>query len=313
MEPVIRCEGLVKNYGRTRVLNLDQLAVPPGVCGLLGPNGAGKSTLISILLGQTPPSTGRVEVLGLELNQSLHEIRRRVGYMPENDCLIPGLTGTGYVYYCGRLSGLSHSQSMQRAHEVLDYVGLEEARYRKAEQYSTGMKQRLKLAQAIVHDPDLVFLDEPTNGLDPKGRELMLRLVEEIGATGISVLISSHLLPDVERVSEHLLILGRGELLEAGPLQELKSPDPYEYSVQISSIEAGSEHSARGAFFEELGRFELEPQTEGATLQIRIREDQTSKVLFEAAQRARVRIIELKLRESTLNEAFLEAIGRGTA
>ncbi len=228
---IIFCDKLAKRYGSVAALNDVSLTIEPGVVGLLGPNGAGKSTLISVLLGQAPPTGGQARVLGLDIRRQQRRIRRRTGFMPENDCLIPGMSGTGYVHYAGRLAGMTHADAMQRAHEVLDYVGLEEARYRQAEEYSTGMKQRLKLAQALVHDPDLLFLDEPTNGMDPHGRQIMLSLIRDLGDAGVSVLLSSHLLPDVEQVCDRVVILTNGDLLAEGAISEMRKPHPTLYTV----------------------------------------------------------------------------------
>ncbi len=228
---MLRCNKLTKRYGRVLALHELTLAVEPGIVGLLGPNGAGKSTLISVLLGQTPATSGYAEVLGLDARRQRRRVRQRVGFMPENDCLISGMSGTGYVYYTGRLAGLSHGVAMQRTHEVLDYVDLDEARYRPAEQYSTGMKQRLKLAQALVHDPDVLLLDEPTNGMDPQGRHVMLALIADLGRAGVSVLLSSHLLPDVERTCERVVILGGGEVLATGSIAEMRRPHPTLYAA----------------------------------------------------------------------------------
>ncbi len=231
MPVIISCDNLVKRYGKVTALDGVALSIEPGVVGLLGPNGAGKSTLISLLLGQTPATSGVATVLGFDVARQQRQIRRRVGFVPENDCLIPGLTGTGYVCYAGRLAGMSYADAMQRAHEVLDYVDLDEARYRPAEQYSAGMRQRLKLAQALVHDPDLLFLDEPTNGMDPHGRQIMLSLISDLGRAGISVLLSSHLLPDVERVCERVIIMGAGEILTSGRIDEMRKPHPTLYTI----------------------------------------------------------------------------------
>lgn len=230
---MIACDNLTKHYGRLRALNRLSLSIEPGVIGLLGPNGAGKTTLISVLLGQTPLSDGDASVLGLDVKRHYRCIRQRVGFMPENACLVGGMSGMRYVYYTARLAGMRHGDAMQRAHEVLDYVGLEEARYRPADQYSTGMHQRLKLAQALVHDPDLLFLDEPTNGMDPAGREVMLELIRDLGHAGISVLLSSHLLPDVERVCQRVVILGGGERLASGDMAEMRAPHPTLCSVSF--------------------------------------------------------------------------------
>ena len=176
-----------------------------------GPNGAGKSTLLKSLLGFLVPEKGAMRVLGLDVATSPLEIRERIGYMPESDAHIPGMNAVSFVAYCGQLSGLPAVDAMQRAHEVLYYVGLGEARYRNVETYSTGMKQRIKLAQAIVHDPDLLFLDEPTNGMDPKGRDEMLELIHDLAHNkGVNLILSSHLLPDVEYTCDHVVVMDKG-------------------------------------------------------------------------------------------------------
>src|SRR5262245_54197260 len=172
--PTVVLDGVSVAYGRTPALRRVSIAFPSGAVGLLGPNGAGKSTLIKTLLGFIPPTEGRMQVLGFDVARQPLDIRARVGYVPESDAHIPGMNAVSFVAYCGELAGLPRTDAIQRAHEVLFYVGLGEARYRNVETYSTGMKQRLKLAQALVHDPDLLLLDEPTNGMDPRGREEML-------------------------------------------------------------------------------------------------------------------------------------------
>src|SRR5471032_3666946 len=179
-DPVVTLEGVTVRYGKNRALREVTSSFAAGSVGLLGPNGAGKSTMIKALLGFLTPERGRMRVLGLDVAESPIEIRARVGYMPESDAHIPGMNAVSFVAYCGELAGLPPVDATERAHEVLFYVGLGEARYRNVETYSTGMKQRIKLAQALVHDPDLLFLDEPTNGLDPAGREDMLELVRSV-------------------------------------------------------------------------------------------------------------------------------------
>jgi ABC-2 type transport system ATP-binding protein len=169
-DSVAALEHVGVHYGRQAALSDVSASFPSGAVGLLGPNGAGKSTMLKSLLGHIKPDSGRIRVLDLDVAVAPLEIRSRVGYMPENDAQIPGMTAVSFVAYCGELSGLPAGDAMQRAHEVLYYVGLGEARYRNVETYSTGMKQRIKLAQALVHDPDLLLLDEPTNGMDPGGR-----------------------------------------------------------------------------------------------------------------------------------------------
>src|SRR6266700_3714434 len=180
--PVVTLESVTVTYGRNAALRDVTSAFAAGAVGLLGPNGAGKSTMIKALLGFVVPERGRMRVLGMDVAESPMSIRARVGYMPESDAHIPGMNAVSFVAYCGELCGLPPADAMQRAHEVLFYVGLGEARYRNVETYSTGMKQRIKLAQALVHDPELLFLDEPTNGLDPRSREEMLDLIVDLPA-----------------------------------------------------------------------------------------------------------------------------------
>lgn len=175
-----------------------------------------------------------MQVLGLDVRHKAQDIRARIGYMPENDAHIPGMNAVTFVGYCGQLSGLPPVDAMQRAHEVLYYVGLGEARYRNLETYSTGMKQRIKLAQALVHDPQLMFLDEPTNGMDPKGREEMLELVRDIAHNkGISIILSSHLLPDVEYTCDHVVVMDKGRIAAHGSIEDLKGPAGRVYEVRI--------------------------------------------------------------------------------
>jgi ABC-2 type transport system ATP-binding protein len=175
-----------------------------------------------------------MSVLGLDVATRPLEIRSRIGYMPESDAHIPGMNAVTFVAYCGELAGLPPVDAMQRAHEVLYYVGLGEARYRNVETYSTGMKQRIKLAQALVHDPDLLFLDEPTNGMDPKGRDEMLELVRDLGHNkNVSLILSSHLLPDVEYTCDHVIVMDKGQIAAQGPIEELKGPAGRVFELRI--------------------------------------------------------------------------------
>ena len=223
-DSIVRIRGLEKNYGSVRALAGLDLDLAPGATGLLGPNGAGKTTLLKLLLGLLRPDAGEARLAGHDPSTAHGriELRRAVGYMPENDCLLPAMTGLDVVATLGRLTGLAREDSLARSHEVLDYVGIEEARYRVADDYSTGMKQRLKLAQALVHDPPFLLLDEPTSGLDPKGRRHMLELVHDLGhAQGKSLLLCSHLLLDIERTCEHVVVLKKGEVAVAGSIADL--------------------------------------------------------------------------------------------
>jgi ABC-2 type transport system ATP-binding protein len=238
-------------YGTNQALCDITLTLEPGRIGLLGPNGAGKSSLLKILLGLLPPSSGSGEILGHQLlpantagnllgtiahdlSGSGVSLRRAIGYMSEADALVPGLRGADYVALAGELYGMPRRQALRRAHEVLTYLELEDARYRRLEEYSTGMKQRLKLAQALVHDPPVLLLDEPTSGLDPAGRDAMLRLLLALGQEhGKSFILCTHLLGDVERVCETAVILHQGRVLRQGSVQDLCTRRQDRYRLQI--------------------------------------------------------------------------------
>src|SRR5689334_7437915 len=231
---MVTLEGVTVAYGKAPALRDVTATFGGGAVGLLGPNGAGKSTMIKSLLGFIVPERGRLRVLGLDVAERPLEIRARLGYMPEHDGHVPGMNAVTFVAYCAQLAGLPKADAMQRAHEVLFYVGLGEARYRNVETYSTGMKQRIKLAQALVHDPDLLFLDEPTNGMDPKGREEMLELVRDLAHNkGMSLILSSHLLPDVEFTCDHVVVLDKGAVAASGTIEALKGPAGRVYEVRV--------------------------------------------------------------------------------
>ncbi len=218
---VIETVGLTKRYPRVTALDHLDVSVGDGVTGLVGANGAGKSTLIRILLGLIPATSGTASVLGHDVATEGGRIRSLVGYMPEHDCLPADVSAGDLVVHLGQMSGLPYAAARERTSDVLRHVGLAEERYRPIGGYSTGMKQRVKLAQALVHDPRLVLLDEPTNGLDPSSREDMLALVRRIGADfGIAVLVTSHLLGELERVSDHVVVLDNGRLLRASATTE---------------------------------------------------------------------------------------------
>jgi ABC-2 type transport system ATP-binding protein len=230
----IELDNVSRWYGSRQVLQDVTLHLPPGRAGLLGPNGAGKSTLLKILLGLLPPSAGGGRLLGEDLVSTGSGLRRRIGYMAEADSLVPGLHGAEYVALAGELCGMPRRQAQRRAHEVLTYLDLEDARYRRLEEYSTGMKQRLKLAQALVHDPPVLLLDEPTSGMDPAGRETMLRLLLALGREHCkSIFLSTHLLGDVERVCDTVVILNEGKVLRQGSVAELCRRRQNRYRLQI--------------------------------------------------------------------------------
>jgi ABC-2 type transport system ATP-binding protein len=238
---LIQASGLTKHYGQVKALEKLDLAVEPGIIGLVGANGAGKSTLLKILLGVIPPTSGRALVLGMDVVREASSIRKVVGYMPEHDCLPPDVSATEFVTHMARISGLPRSAARERTAEVLRHVGLYEERYRQIGGYSTGMKQRVKLAQALVHDPKLLLLDEPTNGLDPAGRDEMLDLIKRTGNEfGISIVVASHLLGEIEQVCSYLLAVDAGHLLSAAPINTFTARTP----VLAVEVEEGSDRLA---------------------------------------------------------------------
>lgn len=236
---LIELRNISRRFGSFLALSDISLTLPQGRIGLLGPNGAGKSTLLKILMGLIAPTSGSGRVLDQDLggdgdSEGNWRLRRLIGFMPEADSLVPGLTGVEYVALAGELYGMPRRDAQRRAHEVLSYLELEEARYRRVEEYSTGMKQRAKLAQALVHDPPVLLLDEPTSGLDPAGRDAMLRLVQALGADhGKSVILSTHLLADVEAVCEQVVILAGGCIRGEGAVAELCARRLDRYRIRI--------------------------------------------------------------------------------
>lgn len=238
---LIETIGLSKHYGAVKALDGLTVSVEPGIIGLVGANGAGKSTLIKILLGIVPPTSGKATVAGLDALTESREIRQIVGYMPEHDCLPPDVGATEFVTHMARISGLPRSAARERTAEVLRHVGLYEERYRQIGGYSTGMKQRVKLAQALVHDPKVLLLDEPTNGLDPAGRDEMLDLVKRTGTDfGITVMVASHLLGEIEQVCTYLLAVDAGHLLNAAPIAHFTARTP----VLAVEVEQGADQLA---------------------------------------------------------------------
>jgi ABC-2 type transport system ATP-binding protein len=235
--PILSIDGLRFAYGDIVALDGVSVEVPPGRIGLVGANGAGKTTLLKLLLGVLLPAEGTIGVLGHQVPREVLEVRSRVGWMPERDCLPPDQTAADFLGYAAELGGLPVRAARQRASDVLGLVGLHEERFRYMGGFSTGMKQRAKLAQAIVHDPSLVLLDEPTAGLDPEGRAEMLDLVRRLDEFGINAIISSHVLTDIEYTCDWVVMLDGGKVLRSGPLTALSTPDVAELEV-IGDAEA---------------------------------------------------------------------------
>lgn len=302
--PVVRLDGVTVIYGKNQALKNVTASFSRGAVGLLGPNGAGKSTLLKSLLGFVKPDQGQMRVLNMDVAREPLAIRARIGYMPESDAHIPGMNAVTFVAYCGQLAGLPAVDAMQRAHEVLYYVGLGEARYRNVETYSTGMKQRIKLAQALVHDPDVLFLDEPTNGMDPKGRDEMLELVRDLGHNkGVSLILSSHLLPDVEYTCEDVVVMDKGRVAAQGPIADLKGPAGRVYELRIKG-------DLRG-FLDALAALGMESHsTDEDVMRVFVPTalgDQ--QALFRAAAAHGVQVRHLRPSIPTLEDVFAKAVG----
>jgi ABC-2 type transport system ATP-binding protein len=302
---VVTLESVTVAYGKNAALRDVTASFPGGAVGLLGPNGAGKSTMIKALLGFLVPTRGRMRVLGLDVADVPLDIRARVGYMPESDGHIPGMNAVSFVAYCGELAGLPRVDAMQRAHEVLFYVGLGEARYRNVETYSTGMKQRIKLAQALVHDPDLLFLDEPTNGMDPKGRDEMLELVRDLAHNkGVNLILSSHLLPDVEYTCDHVIVLDKGSIATAGPINALKQPRGRVYELRVKSA------AALETFIERLRVAGLDCHaTDEDVMRVFVPGGGGAREIFALAAADRVQVRHLRPSVPTLEDVFAKAVG----
>src|SRR5213082_2998641 len=290
-DPVVTLENVTVVYGKNAALKNVSATFAKGAVGLLGPNGAGKSTMLKSLLGFVKPDQGRMTVLGLDVAQAPLAIRARIGYMPESDAHIPGMNAVSFVAYCGQLAGLPRVDAMQRAHEMLFYVGLGEARYRNVETYSTGMKQRIKLAQALVHDPDLLFLDEPTNGMDPKGRDEMLELVRDLAHNkGVNLILSSHLLPDVEYTCDDVVVMHKGRIATAGPIDALKQPRGRVYELRVKTPSGEIE-----PFIELLRARGLECHaTDEDVMRVFVPGEGGAQQLFALASRARVQVRHLR-------------------
>jgi ABC-2 type transport system ATP-binding protein len=302
--PLVSIRNLTVRYGSFVALDDFSCDIEPGCTGLLGPNGAGKTTLLKTILGFVKPASGGGDILGLDLHSNGRQIRQRVGLMPEQDCHIPGLSAVGFVAYAGELAGMPGDQALRRAHEVLEYSGLGEARYRNVETFSTGMKQRIKLAQAMIHGPKLLLLDEPTNGLDPKGREEMLDLIKDIShGKGVNVLISSHLLPDIERVCDRVVVVLKGKLVSQGKIKDLKAIEgqPLDVDLRERSDTFLSKVREKGANAAEMKHATYRVQVAGTR-------DNAMNLILSAAKETGAQVRGIRLAERSLEEAFLEAI-----
>ena len=293
---LISARELTKRY--SGVVALDSLTVDlePGIIGFVGANGAGKSTFIRILLGLLPPTSGTVSVLDMDVASNRMNVRSIVGYMPEHDCLPLDVSGTDFVTHMGRISGLPFTAARERAAEMLRHVGLYEERYRLIGSYSTGMKQRVKLAQALVHDPRLLLLDEPTNGLDPAGRDEMLELIHRTGTEfGIAVIVASHLLGEIERVCDFLVAIDAGRLLRAAPLGSFtERTGVLAVEVEEGESELTAALVARG----------LQAVADGRTVLVAIEDDRPYDVVRDAVADLGLPLVRLQQRRQRLEDLF---------
>ncbi|WP_300605594.1 ABC transporter ATP-binding protein [Trebonia sp.] len=295
--PVIETTALTKVYpGAVTALSGLTVHVAPGVTGLIGANGAGKSTLIKILLGLVTPTQGMAKVLGHDSVKDGEQIRQLVGYMPEHDCLPTDISATEFVTHMGRMSGLPATAARERAAEALRHVGLHEERYRLVGTYSTGMKQRVKLAQALAGDPRLLLLDEPTNGLDPAGRNAMLELIERIGEEfGISILVASHLLGEIERICDHLVAIEAGRLLRADTV------DSFTRASQLLVIEV---EEGTAALLGELARRGLQPRPYQRALLVPLGGDDTYDIVRDSVALLGLPLSRMEQRRHHVEELF---------
>jgi len=307
------------NYKNTKALRGINLNIKKGIYGLLGPNGAGKTTLMKIILGFLTPSTGDGTVLGYNIRTDILKIRQDIGYMPESDCLIPGMDGVSITAYLGELSGMPKEEAMKRAHEVLYYVGLEEARYRKADTYSSGMKQRLKLATALVHDPKLLFLDEPTSGMDPKSRKDVLDLIKDISnKKNMNIIISSHILSDIEYTCDTALIMNNGQIISIKNISDIDSANLNELGI---STEKNILKQEKKIIYEIKVKGDVEKLVEDIK-EIKISKDKNGNIslifeqsfdtlkIFKQALIKNVQIRHFKKQRVTLEDTFVSEIDK---
>ena len=310
--PIITARSLGKMYGPHMALEDVNLEIPPGAVGVLGPNGAGKSTLFKCLLGLITTTSGEGTVLGYDIRTEGDKIRSRIGYMPEYDALDPGLSAIDQVRYAGELVGMNPAHATRRAHEVLQYVGLKDQRYRKIETYSTGMKQAAKLACALVHDPDVLICDEPTNGLDQKAREFMLQTLRRTVSDGNrSVLMSSHVMDDVQEVCERIVMIHKGRIVVQRRIEDLARQ--IEREIEISVWGGASRMQ------QELETRDFKVRRLGRVLRVDRVDEGTTKEVLEAAVSANVQVRQMREYEPDLEDIFLlimERLGaevRGTS
>ncbi len=308
VEYLVQASNVTVRFGEVVALDNFSTRVPTGITGLLGPNGAGKSTLIKTVLGLVQPESGDITVGGLDPRRDMTQVRDKVGYMPEHDCLINAMNPVAMVSYMGQLSGMTRKDSIQRTHEVLDFVGLGEERYRPIKTYSTGMKQKAKLAQAIVHDPSILFLDEPTNGLDPQGRDEMLEVIRRIGASGKTLLVSSHILHEIEQVSQNIIIINEGRLIREGPTSSLMHGSATQYRLRVR----GTAEAIEGLKKAISPSFKVvSTRDESGQISMLVEGEGSSTTIFAEAARAGVQVRYFGPDTQTLEDVFVSVFKGG--
>lgn len=301
MQPVIELTELIKNYKGLRALDQVSLSVGKGITGLLGPNGAGKSTLIKVILGLVKLNAGSGRVLGLDIATRPREVRAAIGYMPEDDCYIAGMNGVEMVRFTASLNGLPPLEGLRRSHEILDFCGMGQERYRDVETYSTGMRQKLKFAQAIVHDPQLLILDEPTSGLDPEERVAMLNRIRTLAeSAGKVTLLSTHILPDVRQVCDHVVILAGGKVCLDDTMENVNVPsNPGMFVRSLQRVD--------GLISELSNTFQIE-RVDDYELFVAGDLKGKSPAIWEAAKRSGYTITSMHPSQNSLEEVFMRAI-----
>lgn len=303
-DPIINVSGLTKHYGPIRALKDVSVEIPRGRVGLLGPNGAGKTTFLKILLGVLKFDSGALTVLDHSVASDRHSIRALAGYMPERDVYLPGMTAVEMVAYAARLSGLPAKEALRRSHEALHFVGLEDKRYALTDGYSTGQKQRAKLACALVHDPEILFLDEPTNGLDPAGREAMLELIASLpGRRGLTFVLSTHLLRDVESVCDHVVMLDEGKIIRSTSLLKMQEGARGIWRIRPKN---GQEK----ALEEILSRAGCSVKPKDRDLMVELPVEAGTGFVFRVALENGLQIRHLAPHRRSLQDAFLEALSK---
>ena len=303
MQPLISLSQITKSYRDMRALDEIDVVIQPGVTGLLGPNGAGKSTLIKVILGLIKISGGTGTVLGHQLGRDGRAIRNKIGYMPEDDCYIPGMTGIEVVQFAAALSGLPVIEGLRRAHEILDFCGMKQERYRKIETFSTGMRQKIKFAAAIVHDPDFLIFDEPTSGLDPEERENLLNRIRILAdESGKSVLISTHILPDVQSICDHAIIIAKGKHVLNESLSVLNRP-----SAPTISLRIGGDNEQR--FVDRLGAMGFEvTHNDDLLWQVTSQSNSMIDSIWDVAKETGISILSMQPAKNDLESIFITAV-----